>query len=109
MSGSNGGVLVFLLGFFACFGLIFLLAFVNVVRLVIAAKNGGLAAAPKFCPHCGEPTLRSGGIWYPTSPGALFRASTIQLGPIRVGGPMSRAGWTCVTCGGTADKPPASR
>lgn len=101
MSG-NSGFLVFVIGFLACFGLIFLLAFANLVRILYAAKNGGLEAAPKFCPHCGEPTLRGGGIWYPRSFGAAMRGASMNVGPIRIGGPLTRAGWTCVKCGGTA-------
>lgn len=79
----------------------------SVVRMIYAAKNGGLELAPKFCPHCGAPTLTGGGVWYPTSPGALFRAGSIGIGPIRIGGPMTKAGWTCTQCGGTATKGPS--
>lgn len=112
MNGGGGGggasVFVLVMGVIGCVGFISLLVLANVVRLLYAAKNGGLEAAPKFCPHCGEPTLRSGGIWYPTSPGAAFRAAGVRIGPFLLGGPFTRAGWTCVKCGGTADTPPAA-
>jgi ribosomal protein S27AE len=104
---GNSGIIVFVAGFLACFGLIFVLAFANLVRILYAAKNGGLEAAPKFCPHCGEPTLLGGNPWYPTSPAAALRGASVRIGFLRLGGPTTRAGWTCVKCGGTADKPPA--
>ena len=102
MTSNGPGVLVFVIGFLACFGLVFVAAFLNMVRLVLAAKSGGLEAAPKFCPHCGEPTLLGGGIWYPTSPRAALRGASMRVGPFRIGGPLTKVGWTCVKCGGTA-------
>ena len=97
------GAIALILGFFVCFGLIFLAILANVVRLAIAAKNGGLAAAPKFCPHCGAPTPMGGGVWYPKNPGAALRAAGTRVGPFMIGGPFTKVGWTCVKCGGTAD------
>lgn len=96
--------ILLILGFFACFGFVFLLIAAQFVRMIYLAKNGGLALAPKFCPHCGHETPAGGGVWYPTSPGALFRASSLGVGPLRIGGPFTKAGWTCVKCGGTMDK-----
>lgn len=106
---SGPGALALVLGVFVCVGLVFLLALANLVRIVYAAKNGGLEAAPKFCPHCGEPThMDGGGVWYPTSAQAALRGSSTRIGFIRLGGPTTRAGWTCTKCGGTADKPPST-
>jgi hypothetical protein len=95
------------LGFFACFGLIFVIIIAGYVRMFFLAKNGGLEAAPKFCPHCGTATPLGGGVWYPTSPGAALRASGVRLGPFMIGGPFTKAGWTCRQCGATATKGPA--